>query len=181
MEEYWKTSISAVATMPSPPSRASPLPKSHQAPWRSPASPNANRSEDDILQPASIRSQTLDVAIELPAESDDVEIGKIISSKGDDTTLEAIFEEWCGMLASARTHDVKDEDSETIRVPVDSLRFTQRGCSDRFQCGRLVSEAVDEFVRGSDPAELPWCVLRVIRRAGLLLSVTQWRFSFLVS
>ena len=181
MEEYWKTSISAVATMPSPPPRASPLPESHQAPWRSPASPNANRSEDDILQPASISSQTLDVAIELPAESDDVEIGKIISSKGDDTTLEAIFEEWCGMLASARTHDVKDEDSETIRVPVDSLRFTQRGCSDRFQCGRLVSETVDEFVRGSDPAELPWCVLRVIRRGGLLLSVTQWRFSFLVS
>ena len=39
----------------------------------------------------------------------------------------------------------------------------------------VVSEAVDEFVRGSDPAELPWCVLRVIRRAGLLLSVDNRR------
>ena len=32
----------------------------------------------------------------------------------------------------------------------------------------VVDEAVDEFVRGSHPAALPWCVLRVIRRAGLL-------------
>merc|ERR1712129_460542 len=55
------------------------------------------------------------------------------------------------------------------------LRYTQRGCSELFGCGRPLRDAIDEFVRGSDPAELPWCVLSVIRRAGLLLSVDNRR------
>lgn len=115
------------------------------------------------------------VAFDLPADKDDVEIGEVINSRGEDATLEAIFEELRGKLAIARTTDVKDEDFETVRVPVDALRFTQWGCSDRFRCGTPVSEAVDLFVKGSNPADLPWCMLRVIRRNGLLLSVDNRR------
>ena len=65
--------------------------------------------------------------------------------------------------------------SETARVPVDSLRYTQESCSSWFCCGRPLEQTIDLFVNGAIPAEFPWCVLRVVRRNGLLLSMDNRR------
>ena len=60
----------------------------------------------------------------MSAENDNVEIGKIINTRGENAPLEAIFEELRGKVAMSG--DVKEEGFETIIVPVDSLRYTQR-------------------------------------------------------
>ena len=96
----------------------------------------------------------------------DVEIGEAIKSKGEAVTLEATFEELQRRMAIEAADNVKDENFETSRVPVDSLRFTQWSCSRRFRCGRPVSEAVEKFVRGAEPSELPWCQPSVARLLG---------------
>ena len=112
--------------------------------------------------------------IDLPAESDDVAVGKCVNSKGEDVPLEAVLE---GLRGEYRTHsdDVKIEEYETVRVPVDSLRYTQATCSSRFRCGKPVDETIREFAMGLDPTSVDWCMLSVIKRDGLLLSVDNRR------
>ena len=107
------------------------------------------------------------------ADSDDVELGKVINCRGEETTLETMFEELRGRFALQS--DVKDEYFETVRIPVDSLPYTQSSCASKFACGRDVDQTAKEFVEGKDPTKCHWCVLRVVKRAGLLLSVDNLR------
>ena len=44
-----------------------------------------------------------------------------------------------------------------------------------FSCGRNVAETADEVAHGLDPLTHSWCVLRVVKRGGLLLSLDNRR------
>ena len=61
------------------------------------------------------------------AESDDVEIGKVVNSRGKDVPLDVIFEKWRGQLVLTSIR--KKKAFETARLFVDSLRYTQASCS----------------------------------------------------
>lgn len=53
-------------------------------------------------------------------------------------------------------------------LAVDSLRFTQTGCSEVFQCGRTLEQTACELADNGTKDSLPdWCELRVVRRNGI--------------
>ena len=79
----------------------------------------------------------------LEAENADMEFGKVISSRREATSLEAVFEELRGHLALS---NVKDAEFEIMRVPVDSLRYTHESCSPTFRCGKLLATTTQKFV-----------------------------------
>lgn len=61
-------------------------------------------------------------------------------------------------------------------VDVDSLRFTQSGCSEVFQCGRTLEQTACELVDNGTKGSLPdWCELRVISRNGIYWSCDNRR------
>eukprot|EP00930_Biecheleria_cincta_P054624 TRINITY_DN4092_c1_g3_i1.p1 TRINITY_DN4092_c1_g3~~TRINITY_DN4092_c1_g3_i1.p1 ORF type:complete len:631 (-),score=101.52 TRINITY_DN4092_c1_g3_i1:33-1925(-) len=61
-------------------------------------------------------------------------------------------------------------------VDIDSLRYTQKGCSEVFQCGRTLEQAACELAENGTKGPAPdWCELRVIRRNGVLWSCDNRR------
>ena len=72
-----------------------------------------------------------------------VEFGKVINSRREDTSLEAVFEELRGHLALT---NVTDEEFEIRKVPVDSVRYTHESCSPTFRCDKLLGTTIQEFV-----------------------------------
>ena len=60
-----------------------------------------------------------------------------------------------------RTHATADGKTELFKVDVDTLRYSQRGCSEHFQCGRPVSQLVDQLLDGRVGLSAPFLVLTV--------------------
>ena len=57
--------------------------------------------------------------------------------------------------------DYQDGKTEFYKVDVDTLRFSQRGCSEHFQCGRPVSLLVDQLLDGRVGLSAPFLLLTV--------------------
>jgi len=154
--------------------------QSHDVPHDHPRQDEALDTHKSGQAPSSSASAMLqerEDSIRLLADPEDVEIGKAVNSRGEDVPLETVFSEIYEALQGelAQQSTVKHEDFELATLPVDSLRYTQESCSPTFKCGRRLVESIDAFVRGMDPSKQPWCILRVVRRNGLLLSVDNRR------
>ena len=67
-----------------------------------------------------------------------------------------------GAQECAHALEVKDEDIEDVRLPVDALGYTQNGCSQTFRCGTTLQKTVSDIVTGNvDPLQASWCKVQV--------------------
>jgi hypothetical protein len=135
------------------------------------------------LQQCSSSAIDGELDVLLGADDDEVEVGKVVSSQGKEIPLDEAFRRIQlqmrgAAIASCIIKEEPLEKGEEVIVPCTKLRFTQRACSGRFRCGRLLGETIEALVSGAiDPLDLRhhWLVLQVVRRGEKMLSVDNRR------